>query len=42
MSREQARAAAKGLGYAGSLNLTLADARDLGAAVGCDFFVAGD
>jgi TonB family protein len=42
MSREQARAAAKGLGYKGSLNLTLADARDLGAAVGCDFFFAGE
>jgi TonB family protein len=42
MSRQQARAAAKGLGYKGSLNLTLAEARDLGAAVGCDFFFAGE
>jgi TonB family protein len=40
-SRAQARAAAKGVGYAGSLNLTLEEARDLGAAVGCDLFVAG-
>lgn len=38
----QARAAARGVGYKGSLNLSLAEARDLGAAVGCDFFVAGE
>jgi TonB family protein len=42
MSRQQARAAAQGIGYKGSLNLTLAEARDLGAAVGCDFFFAGE
>ena len=41
ISRAPALAAAKGIGYAGSLNLTLAEARDLGAAVGCDFLVAG-
>jgi TonB family protein len=41
-SRAQARAAAKGAGYAGSLNLTLEEARDLGAAVGADFFFAGE
>jgi TonB family protein len=40
--RAQARAASKGVGYAGSLNLTLEEARDLGAAVGCDFFFAGE
>jgi TonB family protein len=42
LSRAQARAAAKGVGYAGSLNLTLEEARDLGAAVGSDFFFAGE
>ena len=36
------RAAANGAGYRGSLNLTLAEARDIGAAIGCDFFVTGD
>ncbi len=41
MSRGAARAAAKGAGYDGSLNLTLEAARDLGAAVGADFLVAG-
>lgn len=39
---EQVRAAARGAGYEGSLNMTLADARDLGATLGCDFFVLGD
>jgi TonB family protein len=42
LSRAQARAAARGVGYVGSLNLTLEGARDLGAAVGCDFFFAGE
>jgi len=42
LDREQSRAAANGAGYAGSLNLTVAEARDLGAAIGCDFFVTGD
>jgi TonB family protein len=42
LDRELARSAARGIGYAGSLNLTLAEARDLGAAVGCDFYLAGD
>ncbi|MFL6209901.1 MAG: TonB family protein [Pyrinomonadaceae bacterium] len=41
VNRAQARAAARGVGYTGSLNLSLAEARDLGAAVGCDFFVTG-
>ena len=40
-SRGAARAAAKGAGYAGSLNLTLEEARDLSAALGCDFFFTG-
>jgi len=42
VDRDQAGAAAAGIGYAGSLNLSLAEARDLGAAIGCDFFFAGD
>jgi TonB family protein len=42
VNRAQARAAAQGIGYRGSLNLSLEEARDLGAAVGCDFLVMGD
>jgi len=40
--RDQVRAAARGAGYAGSINLSLNEARDLGAALGCDFFIVGD
>jgi TonB family protein len=40
--RDQARAAARGAGYGGSLNLSLGEARDLGSALGCDFFILGD
>jgi TonB family protein len=40
--RDQVRAAAHGAGYAGSISLSLSEARDLGAALGCDFFVLGD
>lgn len=40
--REEARAAARGAGYAGSLNMTLAEARELGASLGADFFITGD
>ena len=36
------RAAAKGIGYSGSLNLTVTEARDLGAALATEFFVLGD
>ena len=36
------RAAAKGIGYAGSLNLSLGEARDLGAALATEFYVLGD
>src|SRR5207249_11851408 len=39
---DQARAAASGSGFNGSLNMTLPEARDLGAAIGCDFFIVGD
>lgn len=36
------RAAAKGIGYAGSLNLTASEARDLGAALATEFYIIGD
>ena len=36
------RAAAKGIGYSGSLNLTVTEARDLGAALAAEFYVLGD
>ena len=39
---DQVSAAARGAGYAGSLNLSLAEARNLGAVLGSDFFVLGD
>jgi TonB family protein len=42
LDRDQVRAAAHGAGYAGSINLTLNEARDLGAALGCDFLILGD
>ncbi len=36
------RAAAKGIGYTGSLNLTVNEARDLGAALATEFYILGD
>lgn len=42
MDRDESRFAARGIGYNGSLNLTLEEARDLGAAIGCDFYLTGD
>ncbi|HEY3027102.1 MAG TPA: energy transducer TonB [Pyrinomonadaceae bacterium] len=42
LDREQSRTAARGAGYTGSLNMTLAEARDLGAAIGCDFYITGN
>ena len=42
VDRDQARAAALGAGYQGSLNMSLQEARDLASAIGCDFFLAGD
>jgi TonB family protein len=42
VDRDMARAAARGAGYEGSLNMTLADARSLGSSVGCDFYLTGD
>jgi TonB family protein len=37
-----ATAAARGAGFQSSLNLTIQEARDLGAAIGCEFFIIGD
>lgn len=42
IDRDQSRSAAVGVGYSGSLNLSLTEARDLGAALGADYFVLGD
>ena len=42
LDRDQVTAAARGAGYAGSINLSVGEARDLGAALGCDFFIVGD
>ena len=42
LDRDLVRAAARGVGYRGSLNMTLAEARSVGAAIGCDFYVTGD
>lgn len=42
VDREESRAAARGAGYAGSLNMTLQEARDLGGAIGSDFYITGD
>lgn len=42
LDRDQIRTAARGAGYEGSLSLSLNEARDLGAALGCDFFILGD
>jgi TonB family protein len=39
--RDESRAAARGAGYEGALNLSLDEARDLGGALGCDFYFLG-
>lgn len=39
---DMSRAAAKGIGYAGSLNLAVNEARDLGAALASEFYFVGD
>ena len=39
---DQARAAARGAGYLGSINLSLDEARHLGSVLGTDFFLVGD
>jgi TonB family protein len=38
---DRSRAAANGVGYKGSLNMTLEEARNLASAIGCDFFFTG-
>ena len=42
IDRDLSRAAALGVGYTGSLNLSLPEARNLGAAIETDFYVIGD
>lgn len=42
LDRDQVRAASRGVGYAGSINLSRNEARDLGAALGCDVLILGD
>jgi TonB family protein len=42
LDRDLAMAAAQGAGYAGSLNLSVSEARNLGAVLGCDFLILGD
>jgi TonB family protein len=42
IDREESRAAARGAGYTGSLNMTLEEARNLGGATGSDFYITGD
>ena len=39
---DMSRAAAKGIGYSGSLNLSASEARDLGAALATEFYIVGD
>src|SRR5262245_39530368 len=39
---ELTAAAARGTGYSGSLNLSLSEARDLGAVLAADFYLLGD
>lgn len=42
MNRDLSGAAARGASYAGSLNMTREEARDLGAGIGSDFFITGN
>lgn len=42
LDRDQARAAARGAEYSASLNMSLQEARALGAAIGCDYYFIGD
>ena len=41
LDKAQMQPALKAIGYDGSINLTVDDARRLGAAIGCDFFIIG-
>lgn len=42
LDSDMAAAAARGSGFQGSLNLNVQEARDIGAAIGCEFFIVGD
>jgi TonB family protein len=42
VDRDLSAAAARGVGYSGSLNMSLSDARDLGSALDAEFFIIGD
>jgi TonB family protein len=42
IDRDQTNAAARGAGFEGSLNLTIQEARDIGAAIGSDFYFIGE
>ena len=42
VDRDWSRAAARGAGYPGSLNMSLREAHDLGAAIDCDFYIIGE
>ena len=42
VDRDQTNAAALGASFEGSLNLTTQQARDLGSAIGCDFYFIGE
>ena len=42
LDSELTRAAARGIGYSGSLNMSLEEARDLGAAMATEFYLIGD
>ena len=42
IDKDLATAAARGSGFQGSLNLTTQEARDIGAAIGCEFYLLGD
>ncbi len=42
IDRDAGMSAVRGAGYAGSLNLSLKEARDLGEGIGCDFYFIGD
>lgn len=41
VERAQIRPVLAAIGYDGSINMTLDDARRMGAAIGCDFFITG-
>jgi TonB family protein len=42
LDRDQVSSAAKGAGHVASLNMSLQEARGLGAAIGSDYFIVGD